>query len=57
MVLKYENINESILASDLRNLIHDDYPCYFIKKVVDLINCSKVNKNFVESLCSSKIIA
>ena len=47
MVLKYDNINQSMLVHmDLRNLIHGDHPCYFIKNVVDLIDCSQANKEF-----------
>ena len=32
----------------LRNLIPDNLPCYFIKNVVELIDCSKENKEFME---------
>ena len=47
MVLKYDNINQSMLVHmDLRNLIHGDHPCYFFKNVVDLIDCSQANKEF-----------
>ena len=47
MVLKDDNINQTMLVPmDLRNLIHEDYPCYFIKNVVDLVDCSKVNQEF-----------
>ena len=31
---------------DLRNLIPEGHPCYFIKNVVDLIDCSKANLEF-----------
>ena len=31
---------------DLRNLIPGDHPCYFIKNVVDLVDCSKANHEF-----------
>lgn len=42
MVLKDDNINQTMLVPlDLRNLIPEDHPCYFIKNVVDLIDCSK----------------
>ena len=47
MVLKDDNINQSMLVPmDLRNLIPEDHPCYFIKNVVDLIDCSKANNEF-----------
>ena len=47
MVLKEDNINQSMLVPmDLRNLIPEDHPCYFIKNVVDLIDCSRANKEF-----------
>ena len=47
MVLKDDNINQTILVPmDLRNLIPEDHPCYFIKNVVDLIDCSKANQEF-----------
>ena len=47
MVLKDDNINQTMLVPmDLRNLIPEDHPCYFIKNVVDLIDCSKANKEF-----------
>ena len=41
VVLKDDNINRSMLLLDLRNLIPKDHPRYFIKNVVDLIDCSK----------------
>ena len=31
---------------DLQNLIPKDYPHYFIKNVVDLVDCSKANLEF-----------
>ena len=47
MVLKDDNINQSMLVPlDLRNLIPKNHPCYFIKNVVDLIDCSKANQEF-----------
>lgn len=47
MVLKDDNINQTMLVHlDLRNLIPEDHPCYFIKNVVDLIDCSKANQEF-----------
>ena len=47
MVLKDDNINQSMLVPlDLRELIPKDHPCFFIKNVVDLIDCSKVNQEF-----------
>ena len=47
MVLKDDNINQTMLVPlDLRNLIPEDHPCYFIKNVVDLIDCSKANQEF-----------
>ena len=57
MVLKDDNINQTMLVPmDLRNLIPEDHPCYFIKNVVDLIDCSKANQNFVESLVNLLIL-
>ena len=35
-----------MLPMDLRNLIPEGHPCYFIKNMVDLIDCSKVNPEF-----------
>ncbi len=36
VVLKYYTINKTMLVPmDLRNLIPEDHPCYFIKNVVD----------------------
>ena len=47
MVLKDDNINQSMLVPlDLRELIPKDHPCFFIKNVVDLIDCSKANQEF-----------
>ena len=47
MVLKDDNINQTMLVPmDLRNLIPEDHPCYFIKNVVDLIDCSNANREF-----------
>ena len=47
MVLKDDNINHTMLVPmDLRNLIPEDHPCYFIKNVVDLVDCSKANQEF-----------
>ena len=47
MVLKDDNINQTMLVPmDLRNLIPEDHPCYFIKNVVDLVDCSKANQEF-----------
>ena len=44
---KDDNINQTMLVPmDLRNLIPEDHPCYFIKNVVDLIDCSKANQEF-----------
>lgn len=42
MVLRDDTINQTMLVPmDLRNLIPEDHPCYFIKNVVDQIDCSK----------------
>ena len=47
MVLKDDTINQTMLIPmDLRNLIPGDHPCYFIKNVVDQIDCSEANKEF-----------
>ena len=47
MVLRDDTINQTMLVPmDLRNLIPEDHPCYFIKNVVDLIDCSKANQEF-----------
>ena len=47
MVLKDYTINQTMLVPmDLRNLIPEDHPCYFIKNVVDQIDCSEANQEF-----------
>lgn len=57
MVLKDDNINQSMLVPmDLRNLIPEDHPCYFIKNVVDLIDCSKANQEFRGTLLGNLLI-
>lgn len=39
MVLRDDTINQTMLVPmDLRNLIPEDHPCYFIKNVVDQID-------------------
>ena len=35
-----------LVPMDLRNLIPEDHPCYFIKNVVDQIDCSEANRDF-----------
>ncbi len=50
MVLKDDTINQSMLIPrDLRNMIPEDHPCYFIKNVVDQIDSSKANHEFVDT--------
>ena len=50
MVLKDDTINQTMLVPmDLRNLIPKDHPCYFIKNVVDLIDCSEANREFIDT--------
>ena len=44
MVLKDYNINHTRYMY-FRNYIHDDYSCYFIKNVVDFVDC-KANHEF-----------
>ncbi|WP_052331863.1 hypothetical protein [Methanobrevibacter oralis] len=47
MVLKDDTINQTMLVPmDLSNLIPEGHPCYFIKNVVDQIDCSEANKEF-----------
>ena len=47
MVLREDTINQTMLVPmDLRNLIPEDHPCYFIKNVVDQVDCSQANKKF-----------
>lgn len=47
MVLRNDNIGQQFLVPlDLKELIPDDHPCYFIKNVVDQIDCSEANKVF-----------
>ena len=47
MVLKDNNINQTMLVPmDLNKLIPEDHPCYFIKNVVDLVDCSQANNEF-----------
>ena len=49
MVLKDYNINHTMYMY-FRNYIHDDYSCYFIKNVVDFVDCAKQTMNFKTSL-------
>ena len=50
MVLKDDTINQTMLIPrDLRNMIPEDHPCYFIKNVVDQIDCSQANREFVDT--------
>lgn len=49
MVLRDDTINQTMLVPmDLRNLIPEDHPCYFIKNVVDQFDCSQVNRVFAD---------
>lgn len=49
MVLRDDIINQTMLVPmDLRNLIPEDHPCYFIKNVVDQIDCSQANRVFAD---------
>lgn len=49
MVLRDDTINQTMLVPmDLRNLILEDHPCYFIKNVVDQIDCSQANRVFAD---------
>lgn len=49
MVLRDDTINQTMLVPmDLRNLIPEDHPCYFIKNVVDQIDCSQANRVFTD---------
>lgn len=49
MVLRDDTINQTMLVlMDLRNLIPEDHPCYFIKNVVDQIDCSQANRVFAD---------
>ena len=49
MVLIDDTINQTMLVPmDLRNLIPEDHPCYFIKNVVDQIDCSQANRVFAD---------
>lgn len=48
MVLKDDNINQAMLLPlNLKEIIPEDHPCFFIKNVVDLVDCSKSNQKFV----------
>ena len=50
MVLRDDTINQTMLVPmDLRKLIPKDHPCYFIKNVVDQIDCSEANREFADS--------
>ncbi len=50
MVLRDDTINKTMLIPmDLRKLIPKDNPCYFIKNVVDQIDCSEANREFADS--------
>ena len=46
MVLKDYNIYQGMLSEKLRNFIPKEHQYYFIKNVVDLIDCSKANQEF-----------
>ena len=46
MVLKDNNVNQTMLVLDLLNLILEGHSYYFIKNVVDLVDCSKANHEF-----------
>lgn len=49
MVLRDDTINQTMLVPmGLRNLIPEDHPCYFIKNVVDQIDCSQANRVFAD---------
>lgn len=49
MVLRDDTINQTMLVPmDLRKLIPKDHPCYFIKNVVDQIDCSQANRVFAD---------
>lgn len=49
MVLRDDTINQTMLVPmDLRNLIPEDHPCYFIKNVVDQIDCWQANRVFAD---------
>lgn len=49
MVLRDDTINQTMLVPmDLRNLIPEDHLCYFIKNVVDQIDCSQANRVFAD---------
>ena len=50
MVLRDDTINQTMLIPmDLRKLIPKDHPSYFIKNVVDQIDCSEANREFADS--------
>ena len=50
MVLKDDTINQTMLIPrDLRNMIPEDHPCYFIKNVADQIDCSQANREFADT--------
>ena len=50
MVLRDDTINQTMLVPmDLRKLIPKDHPCYFIKNVVDHIDCSEANREFADT--------
>ena len=50
MVLKDDTINQTMLIPrDLRNMIPEDHPCYFIKNVVDQIDCTQANREFADT--------
>ena len=50
MVLRDDTINQTMLVPrDLRKLIPIDHPCYFIKNVVDQIDCSQENRVFANT--------
>lgn len=50
MVLRYDIINQTMLIPmDLRKLIPKDHPRYFIKNLVNQIDCSEANCEFADS--------
>ena len=49
-VLRDDAINKTMLIPmDSRKLIPKDNQCYFIKNVVDQIDCSEANREFADS--------
>ena len=47
MVLRGDTINQQLLIPiNLKDIIPEDHPCYFVENVANRIDCSELNKQF-----------